>query len=233
MRLLSLALGAAFAAGLAGSAAATPVVIGFGGLNGAAGEAPGGYYAGGQGGLGSGPGPNYGVTFSSDAVVVCSLGFACDDPEREGPSDVLRFLDPRAALTADPDPDAPSVMNVAGGFTGQLSLLYANAAESSTLRIWSGVGGTGSLLASLNLGSTCTAAACDFRQISQGFGGVAHSVEFVNFDFRLAGVDDIALTLADGGTGAVPEPSAWALAILGFGLAGARLRRRPALCRVR
>jgi len=233
MRLSRLMLGAAFAAGLAGAASAAPVVIGFDGLDGVNGEAPGQYYSGGQGGLGSGPGANYGVTFSGDAVVVCSLGFACDDPDRAGPTDVLRFLDPRAAFAPDPDPDAPSVMNVAGGFTGELSLLYANAAESSTLRIWSGVGGTGSLLASLRLGSTCGDGACDFLRISQAFAGTAHSVEFVNFDFRLAGVDDIALTLADGGTGAVPEPSAWALAILGFGLAGARLRRRPALCRVR
>jgi len=51
-------------------------------------------------------------------------------------------------------------------------------------------------------------------------------------DFTL---DDIQLdTLRPGPNGAVPEPATWAMMIMGFGLAGAALRRRaPALVRAK
>ena len=42
------------------------------------------------------------------------------------------------------------------------------------------------------------------------------------FDLRYGG------SLNAGGTGAVPEPGVWAMMILGFGLAGAAMRRRRA-----
>ena len=38
------------------------------------------------------------------------------------------------------------------------------------------------------------------------------------------GVDDLSITI--GGTGAIPEPSSWAMLIAGFGLSGAAMRRR-------
>lgn len=57
---------------------------------------------------------------------------------------------------------------------------------------------------------------------------------FIDPDFALEH-PDISLTFSSGvennplGGGGVPEPSAWALMILGFGGAGALLRRRPGL----
>lgn len=41
-----------------------------------------------------------------------------------------------------------------------------------------------------------------------------------------AGVDQVNFTIGGAVTGGVPEPSAWALLILGFGLMGAAMRRR-------
>jgi len=230
----TLALGLLLAASLGAAAhAATPIVLDFNGLNGgndAIGR-PGEFYNGGLGSVGTGPGPAYGITFSSDALVDCNLGFACDDPRAEGmPTDVLRFLDPRAAFAPGEDADAPSVMNVAGGFTGGVSFIYASAAAGS-VRIWSGANGTGKLLGSMDLGVTrgCDDSQdCAFEGVDLSFAGLGHSVEFVNFDFDLAGFDDIHLTLADNGS-AVPEPAAWAMMIAGFGLAGATLRRRRGL----
>lgn len=43
------------------------------------------------------------------------------------------------------------------------------------------------------------------------------------------GIDNIRILGIEAGAGAVPEPSAWALLILGFGLVGGAMRRRTAL----
>jgi len=229
----TLALGLLLAASLGAAAhAATPIVLDFHGLDGGdSRERPGDFYNGGLGSEGSGPGPAFGITFSSDALVACNLGFACDDPRAEGsPVDILRFLDPRAAFAPDEDPDAPSVMNVAGGFTDAVSFIYASSSAGS-IRIWSGLNGKGTLLASMDLGIThgCEDFTdCGFESVDKSFTGLGRSVEFVNFDFGLTGFDDIRLTLADGDS-AVPEPAAWAMMIAGFGLAGVALRRRRSL----
>jgi hypothetical protein len=226
-----LVLGLLLAAGLGAAAhAATPVVLDFHGLDGGdARERPGNFYNGGFGSEGSGRGPAFGITFSDDALVACKLGFACDDPEAEGqPTDVLRFLDPRAAFAPGLEPEAPSVMNVAGGFTDAVSFIYASSSAGS-IRIWSGANGTGTLLGSMDLHATCKVAElCPFEAVDKNFTGLGHSVEFVDFDFHLAGFDDIGLTLADAHS-AAPEPAAWGLMIGGFGLAGATLRRRRSL----
>jgi hypothetical protein len=46
--------------------------------------------------------------------------------------------------------------------------------------------------------------------------------------FSEVGVDSASLSFARA-TAAVPEPASWALMLLGFGLAGAAMRRRPTL----
>ena len=236
MRTHRLALGLLLAASLGAAAhAATPIVLDFHGLDGGdARERPGDFYNGGRGSEGSGPGPAFGITFSDDALVACKLGVACDDPAgADEPTDVLRFLDPRAAFAPDPDPDAPSVMNVANGFTDAVSFIYASASAGS-IRIWSRLGGTGQLLGAMDLHVTkgCDDSQdCAFEAVDKSFAGLGRSVEFVGFDFDLAGFDDIHLTLADPSS-AAPEPAAWAMMIAGFGLAGAALRRRRSLAAI-
>ena len=72
---------------------------------------------------------------------------------------------------------------------------------------------------------------------------IAHTGSTFTFSFQAAGsgfqfgtdeswaIDNLSVT-ADltngGGVGGVPEPGTWALMILGFGAAGASLRRRRA-----
>src|SRR5580765_3467875 len=88
-----------------------------------------GYYNGGLGSLGTGPGPAFGVTFTSDFVTVPFGVF--------GPPDLSE------QLTSD-----SGIMNVAAGFSGGFSFYYAN---SGSLLLYSGLDGTGSLVGSLLL----------------------------------------------------------------------------------
>jgi opacity protein-like surface antigen len=85
-----------------------------------------------------------------------------------------------------------------------------------TVEVYSGAGGTGTLLGSLSglLGNPFA-----FSPFSIPLSGVAHSV-VVSGPAGMLGFDDLRFT-----TG-VPEPATWALMIGGFGLAGVALRRR-------
>jgi len=70
---------------------------------------------------------------------------------------------------------------------------------------------------------------CDYMQTGPSTGGCVGTHPILQ---AIVNTDHIAVRLeADGGTGpgGVPEPGTWALAILGFGLAGAALRRSRAL----
>jgi len=113
-------------------------------------------------------------------------------------------------------------------------VVHLRVSSAGSIRIWSGLNGTGTLLASMDLGIShgCEDFTdCSFESVDKSFVGLGRSVEFVNFDFGLTGFDDIGLTLADAHS-AAPEPAAWALMIGGFGLAGAALRRRRSLAAV-
>jgi len=82
------------------------------------------FYNGGLGGAGSGPGPNFGVTFSSNAVV---SGVTGGDP---------RFFF---------RPPSPAIANVPGGFVSQLSFLAGSGTPfpSVTVSAFEGLNGTG------------------------------------------------------------------------------------------
>ncbi|MFC3595135.1 PEPxxWA-CTERM sorting domain-containing protein [Novosphingobium piscinae] len=98
--------------------------------------------------------------------------------------------------------------------------------------------GSGSLLASLVLGKATSGSSnpdgfgaqyCTFQDFSLGFSGVAKLVVFggtVNqqvFDDLTFG----STTAGSGGnTGAVPEPSTWAMMLLGFAAVGMAMRKR-------
>ena len=57
--------------------------------------------------------------------------------------------------------------------------------------------------------------------------GQFHDVATTQGALALTSVRDVTFAVSPGPTGAVPEPAAWALMVLGFGGAGALLRRRP------
>ena len=118
----------------------------------------------------------------------------------------------------------PAFMDVAGGFTGDLQFNYVTTLLKVSISLWSGLDGTGSLLATLNLPANATgcpdygdAEFCPFTPAQVSFSGIARSVQFSG---TAADFDDITFTTA-------PEPSTWAMVLIGFaGLGYAALRRK-------
>jgi hypothetical protein len=118
--------------------------------------------------------------------------------------------------------DTDSAMNVAQGFSGLFSFSYAStAAATGALSVWSGLDGTGDLLASFDLlgnSAACTTVGwCSFDALSSSLSQVAYSVTFSG-DPTIA-FDNIALNT-------VPEPASLLLVALGLAGLTAQARRR-------
>jgi hypothetical protein len=116
-----------------------------------------------------------------------------------------------------------ATMNVEAGFTDQISFSYsASQLVLSAVNVYSGLNGTGTLLASFNLEANAQMGCsdspyCRFDRLSSSFGGVAQSVTF-GASFGAAAFDNIAVTV-------VPEPASALLMALGVaGLLAARRR---------
>jgi hypothetical protein len=219
-----MATGGALALSLAaGAASASVIVLDFDALKGVTNEAPLGYYDGGVGSQGTGPGPSYGVTFSSNTITGCSFEVCGTTNASLPPSEpnIIFFLGGSA-----------DTMDVSGGFDTGFSFFYSAIGFPGFVNVWSGLDATGSLLATIALPLTpfkgapgCTAPYCPFVPVGVSFAGVAHSVDFGGTANYIA-FDDITLGSSTAGGGGVPEPSEWALMIAGMGLAGAAMRRQ-------
>ncbi len=183
------------------------------------------YYNGGLGGNGSGPGPNYGITFGPDTLAIIS-GAAGGSGNFSGAPTM-----PTVAyfLTGPGD-----VMDVPAGFTTGFSFYYSAVVYPGSVTVYSGLDGTGSVLASLDLPVTpsggapeCTYGAyCPWFPIGVTFDGSAQSVIFSG-SANYIGFDNITLGSATPSPG-VPEPAT--LTLFGSGLLGlvSVLRRRKA-----
>ena len=205
----ALLTGAAIAAAMVATSAAqaTEYVLTFEGLQQE--EPILNFYDGGYGGSGSGPGPDYGITFSGNSLALNSGNYA----NNPSPPGIAFFLDG----TGD-------IMDVAGGFTTGFSFYYA-AYVSGSVSVWSGLDGGGVELANIDLPAT-TNAAYQWFPIGVSFSGTAMSVNFGGSANEI-GFDNVTLGASTPGA---PEPSTWAMMGLGFaGLAFAgRRSRRPA-----
>ena len=217
------------AVGLTGAANATVVSLNFEGVNALYPSAfafVDGFYNGGTSSDGT-SGTNYGIAFSSTAQAIClnTPGTTCSNTSRGGlaPGSEfggLFFLDPLAVGT---------FMNIAGGFDTGFSFNYTAIKDPGLVQVWSGLNGTGALLASLVLGltpSTCdgvySAGFCPFVAGGIGFLGTAMSVLFGGVANQIV-FDDITFGSVTPGPD-VPLPPG--LPLLASGLAGLVLARR-------
>jgi len=115
-------------------------------------------------------------------------------------------------------------MNVAEGFAGDVSFYYS-ASENTFVNIFSGLNGSGTLLATFALAANaqdgCSDSAyCNWDYVSQSLADVAHSIQFGDAA-GVAGFDNVSVA-------PVPLPGAGVLLLSALGGLGTRLRRRKA-----
>lgn len=103
------------------------------------------------------------------------------------------------------------------GFTDQIGLWYSTRQSGTTIRIWSGLHGTGDLLSTSTLVQNSNGKHNEWDELLVPFNGVAQSVEFVGKAGTRTYFDDLTFSLA-------PVPAAGVLGALG--LIGAALARR-------
>jgi len=179
---------------------------------------------------GSGPNgtPNYGVSFSQNFYGITSFmngGVGDFTPSPLGTPAIFLNGPTGAAVTG--------TMNVTSGFTGGINFFYTAGfapGQMETVTIWSGAGGTGTVLATINLGNnnaSCTSLAyCTWTLAGASFSGTAKSVTFTGPANELG----LAMITLGQSTTAIPEPAS--VLLLGTGIAGAaftRIRRRLGL----
>jgi len=159
---------------------------------------------------GSGPAgtPNYSIFFSSNFIGLrpssLNLGAGGLGPD---PNSTPYIYISNSTL--------PGVMNVANGFSSGLNFFYASLANE-TVTVWSGLNGTGTVLASMTLSASCSGSptGCLWFDTGLHFSGTAESVTFSGPGNSI-GLANI--TLGESIT-AVPEPSS--IYLLGIGLFG-------------
>lgn len=199
------------------AASAGVIVLTFAGLDNATfADGPLNYYAGGLSLTGAGPGPNHGISFSDNA-------FTCGTSAADICNGLAKPPAPGNFLIFAHQPGGTSVMDVVHGFGGGFALYYNNVFDPHAVQIFSGLDGTGTLLATLDLPTTpigfgiagCGGApVCPFLPVGVTFSGVAHSVRFADAE------NDVAFAgITLGSPVAAPEPATsfvFAAALMGL-----------------
>lgn len=195
------------------SSFAAPITLTFEGLQNF--EPINDYYNGGTGGFGSSGGPNYGVSFTSDSLAVISATAG-------GTGNFTGALAPSPSTIAFFLSGQGDTMNVAAGFMTGFSFFYTSPYDTGSVSVYSGLNGTGTLLATLDLGYTTDTTSTtgfpydDWVPVGVTFDGTAESAIFTGVANQI-GFDNI--TLGSETPGGVPDGGASAL-LLGMGLIG-------------
>src|ERR1017187_6457894 len=167
----------------------------------------GNYYNGGAG-------TNYGIQFGSDSLAIISDQNGGTGNFNEEPSCCTALF----FLTGPGD-----IMDVAAGFTTGFSFYYSAVNNAGSVSVYSGLDGTGTLLASLTLPVTGDGSGllgcggtnfCPFTPIGVTFAGTAESVNFTGTANQIA-FDNVTLGASTPGSGSTPEPGAFSLLGLG------------------
>jgi hypothetical protein len=178
------------------------------------------YYNGGTSSIGT-SGTNYGISFSDNALDLClnSLMTSCSNTSKGGLGDPNSQVNALYWLSG-----ADAYMDDPAGFTTGFSFTYSDPfTPGASISVYSGVDGTGSLLATLSLPLTTSncpgygAGYCPFVPIGVTFSGTAESIDFGGTADYVV-FDDVTIGSATPGppTGVTPEPSN--LLLFGTGL---------------
>lgn len=176
------------------------------------------FYSGGLGGNGSGPGPNLGAVFSSNALAAIDreAGGMGNFGHEPSPNTTLFFLTGPAAT-----------LNLSAGFDTGFSFFYSAVVNPGFITVYDGLNATGTILASLTLPVTPSDGGdplgdfSPFFPIGVPFGGIARSIDFGG-TVNSIGFDNITFGSA---TPELPVPEPATLLLLGSGLAGVGLAR--------
>lgn len=179
------------------------------------------FYNGGLGGSGSGPGPDFDLTFGSNALAIIDedAGGTGNFGGEPSPDTIMFFL------------TGTAVLNVPNGFDTGFSFFYSAINSPGSVNVYDGLNATGNLLADLFLPLTPFNGAPDptgqfspFVPIGVAFAGTAMSIDFGGTVNQI-GFDNI--TFGSATPGRVPEPGTFLVCAIGLaGLFGFELRRR-------
>lgn len=164
--------------------------------------------------------PDYVFSSSALAIVDSDAGGTGSFANEPSPNTIMFFLDANNAI-----------LDVTNGFDTGFSFFYSSS-TAATVNVYDALGGTGNILASLNLdaqynGNNCTGdptgTFCNWSAVGVNFAGLAYSINFGG-TANQTGFDNITFGSATPGTGAIPEPGTWAMMLLGFGFVGGAMR---------
>lgn len=164
--------------------------------------------------------PDYVFSPASLARVDADAGGLGNFANEPSASTIMYFLDANNAI-----------LDATNGFITGFSFWYSSSTAAS-VTVYDALGGTGNILATLNLlaqynDNGCTGDPngqyCNWSPIGINFAGTAYSIDFGGTAGR-TGFDNI--TFGSDVPNAVPEPGTWAMMLLGFGAIGFAMRRR-------